>query len=79
MTKVYTMKPLNVEIIDIKFRRPGLTKISFIAAYRDYVRRGVVVYDTNTKKFVTHNRDIEVLAALCVGLQRTSLHKAGLA
>lgn len=73
------MKPLHVEVTDIKYRRPGLTKISFVATYSDYTRRGVVVYDTVAHQFITHTRDIEVLAAICIALQRPTPRTIGLA
>jgi hypothetical protein len=62
------MKPSNVEVLDIKYRRPGLNKVEFQAEYPGYYRRGTVVYDTKTKTFVTHNKDVELLAAICTDL-----------
>ena len=79
LERIYTMTPLHIQVTDIKYRRPGLTKISFTATYSGYTRRGVVVYDTVAHKFITHTRDIEVLAAICVGLQRPATHTIGLA
>jgi hypothetical protein len=71
------MDPLHVEVTDIRYRRPGLTKVSFIATYPDYTRRGEVVYDTIKKIFVTHTKDIALLAAICVDLQRPRSRKVG--
>lgn len=71
------MEPLYVQVTDIKYRRPGLTKISFTATYSGYTRRGVVVYDTVAQKFITHTRDIEVLAAICIDLQRPATRTIG--
>jgi hypothetical protein len=71
------MKPLIVEVIDIKYRRPGLNKLQFEAVYPQYRRRGTVVYDINTQHFLTHTSDIELLAALCTSLQRPRYNKTG--
>ena len=71
------MVPLRVEVTDLKYRRPGLTKIEFFATYVQFSRRGAVVYDTINKKFVTHTRDIDLLSAVCVSLQRPRHKKIG--
>jgi len=70
------MKPLSVEITDIKYKRPGLTKVEFSAAYPMYIRRGTIVYDTKAQHFLTHTRDIELLRAVCVGLQNPHQNQA---
>jgi len=70
------MKPLNLEITDVLFRRPGLNKVSFLATYQGYFRRGTVTYDTVNKQFVTHTKDVELLAHLCNQLQRPRHSKA---
>ena len=69
-TKEPIMKPTNVEILDLLFRRPGLNKIVFSAEYGDYTRRGTVVYDTLNKKFLTHTGDIVLLAEICLSLRK---------
>lgn len=71
------MAPLHVEVTDIKYRRPGLNKVEFLATYPGFSRRGTVVYDTVNKKFITHRKDIELLAAVCVSLQRPRYNKLG--
>ena len=71
------MAPLHVEVTDIKYRRPGLSKVEFFATYKNFCRRGTVVYDTVNKKFVTHTRDVELLAAVCTSLQRPRYQKIG--
>ena len=71
------MVPLHVEVTDIKYRRPGLNKIEFFATYKNFCRRGTVIYDTVNKKFVTHTKDIDLLAAVCVSLQRPRYKKIG--
>ena len=70
------MRLLNVDITDIKYRRPGLNRIEFEATYTNCRRTGVVVYDTVSQKFLTHTRDVELLAALCTSLQRPYTNKA---
>ena len=70
------MKPLNVEVEDIKYRRPGLVKVEFMAEYPDAIRRGTLVYNTIDKQFVTHTDDVELLAAICVSLQQPRTRKA---
>ncbi len=64
------MKPQTVHVLDIKYRRPGMNKIEFYATYPGYCRRGTVVYNTVTQHFLTHTRDVELLAAICTSLQR---------
>ena len=71
------MKPLNVDLIDIKYRRPGLTKIDFLATYNGYYRRGTVVYNTVSKQFVTHTKSVDLLAAVCASLQQPNYKRAG--
>lgn len=70
------MKPLNVEVVDIRYRRPGLNKVDFIATYPDYIRRGTVVFDTVKQHFLTHTSSIELLAEVCLSLQRPRYNKA---
>jgi len=64
------MKPFNVSILDIKYRRPGINMVKFHAVYPEYVRRGTVFYDTQAQHFLTHTKDIELLAAICTSLQQ---------
>ncbi len=71
------MTPLHVEVTNIKYQRPGLSKVEFFATYPCFSRRGIVVYDTVNRKFVTHIKDIELLAAVCVSLQRPRYNKLG--
>jgi hypothetical protein len=71
------MAPLHIEVTDIKYRRPGLSKVEFFATYEGFTRRGTVVYDTVNKQFVTHTKDVELLAAVCVSLQRPRYQKIG--
>jgi hypothetical protein len=71
------MNILHAEVTDIRYRRPGLTKLSFTAEYPGYTRRGVVIYDTVKQKFVTHTKNINLLAAICVALQRPSKRQVG--
>jgi hypothetical protein len=75
--KEYTMNPLRVKVEDIKYRRPGLTKIDFVAEYSGYTRRGTVVYDTTKQQFITHTKDIGLLAAICIDLQTPSRRRVG--
>lgn len=75
--RIYNMNPLHVNVKDIKYRRPGLTKIDFVAEYPGYTRRGTVVYDTIKRQFVTHTKDIGLLAAICIGLQVPSQCQVG--
>ena len=63
------MTPVRVEITDIRFRRPGLNKISFRAYYDGYIRKGTVVFDTKHGVFRSHNADLGLLSKVCVGLQ----------
>jgi hypothetical protein len=70
------MKPLNVEIIDSWYRRPGLSKVKFIADYGIYMRRGTVVFDTNKQHFLTHRSDIDLVYAVCVALREPKNNKA---
>lgn len=75
---MYTnMNPLHVTVEDVMYRRPGLTKLSFVAKYVGYTRRGVVIYDTIKKQFITHTKDIGLLAAICTDLQQPSCRRAG--
>ena len=74
--QIYTMKPLNIEITDIKYRRPGLSKLEFVATYPHFIRRGTIVYDTLEQQFITHTSAIELLAAVCTKLQVTKYRKA---
>jgi hypothetical protein len=69
------MKPLSVDIVDIKYRRPGLVKIEFIAEYPNFNSRGTMVYDTLSKNFVTHTGEVELLAAICKSLQQPRSRK----
>ncbi len=62
------MKPLSVSIDGLLYRRPGLNKIKFTADYELFKRRGTIVFDTINQKFLSHNADIELLAAVCVAL-----------
>lgn len=71
------MVPLHTEIVGIKYRRPGLTKIDFIAEYNGYTRRGTVIYDTVNKKFISHSGDINLLASVCTSLQAPVKREAG--
>jgi hypothetical protein len=64
------MKPINLDVVDIRYRRPGLNKFDFVATYPEYYRRGTVVYDTIKQQFLTHNGDLELLLELCLSLQR---------
>lgn len=61
---------LKVELLDVLFQCPGITKLVFRAEYNDYKRRGVIWYDINKKQFLTHTYDIELLAKLCLCLQQ---------
>lgn len=70
------MKPLNVEVVDIKYRRPGLSKVDFVAQYPEFIRRGTIVYDNVNQVFLTHNRAIELLAAVCACLQKPRTKRA---
>lgn len=70
------MKPLNLEVTDIKYRRPGLAKVEFVAEYPDFVRRGTMVYDTVKQHFITHTYEVELLAAICISLQQPRNRKA---
>ena len=70
------MKPLNVDVMDIKYRRPGLVKVEFVAEYEEFFRSGTVVYDSLAKSFITHTTDVELLAAICVSLQQPRNRKA---
>jgi len=63
------MTPSILKVTDIRYRRPGLNKISFEASYPGYRRRGTVVYDTIKQHFITHTADICLLSAICIGLQ----------
>ena len=64
------MKPLNVDVTDIKYRRPGLVKVEFAAEYDKFIRHGTMVYNTLTQKFVTHTSEVDLLAAICLSLQQ---------
>lgn len=71
------MKPLYIEIIGIEYRRPGLNRINFFAEYPGYQRRGTIVYDTRNQHFLTHTKDINLLAAVCISLQQPIHSKTG--
>jgi len=66
------MNIINVKIDGLQYKRPGLNKILFTAHYGKYMRRGVIVYDTVGKKFLTHNSDIDLLAVVCKGLSQST-------
>lgn len=66
------MKPISVTVTDLLYRRPGLNKINFIAEYKQFKRRGTVVYDTINGKFLSHTSDIELLAEICRSLSKVS-------
>lgn len=70
------MKPLYINILNVEYRRPGKSKVSFLASYGDYFRRGVVLYDTVAQRFLSHNKDLDLLAAVCEGLQKPRYSKA---
>ena len=55
----------SVTIEDLQFRRPGLTKISYLVDYGGVKRRGEIIYDTVSKKFLTNVSEIKLLAAVC--------------
>ena len=74
--KEQKMRLVKVDITDIKYRRPGLNRIEFEATYTHCRRKGVVVYDTLSKQFLTHTREVDLLAALCISLQRPYTKKA---
>lgn len=63
------MKLKSITIDDLQFRRPGITKIFFTADYGSIRRRGEIVYDTRTKKFLTHTSEIKLLSEVCVLLR----------
>lgn len=63
---------LSVTIDDLQYKRPGLNKILFTAYYHNYARRGTIVYDSVGKKFMSHNKDIDLLAAVCKGLSQSA-------
>jgi len=69
------MKLINVDVLKIRYRRPGLSKIDFLAQYEGYLRRGTLVYDTVDQKFITHTKDIVLLSEICTSLQRPKYHK----
>ena len=69
------MKPLNVDIMYVEYHRPGKSKIGFLAFYEGYLRRGAVLYDTVKQHFLSHTRDIQLLAAVCEGLQKPKHNK----
>jgi len=69
------MKPYNVEVLNIRYQRPGINKLDFTAQYDGYTRRGTVIYDTIAKQFMSHNSDIDLLAGLCINLQQPRCHK----
>lgn len=64
------MKPTSVDILNIRYRRPGITMIDFLADYGDFLRRGTVTYDTINQIFLSHNRSVDLLASLCLSLQK---------
>ena len=67
------MDILSVSIDKLQYRRPGLSKISFTVSYRLYKRRGIIVYDTVKKQFLSHNSDLNLLAVVCQSLSRSSI------
>ncbi len=64
------MNILRVIIEGISYKRPGLNKVKFIAIYETYQRRGVIIYDTLNNKWLTHNKDIELLVIICQKLSQ---------
>lgn len=70
------MKLYNVDILQVRFRRPGLSKIDFVARYDGYFRRGTVVYDTISQKFLSHTKDVDLLAGICTNLQKPRYQKS---
>jgi hypothetical protein len=64
------MKLKSVEINDLLFRRPGITKIMFTADYGTVKRRGAVIYDTVAMKFLTNTSEIVLLAELGLALRK---------
>lgn len=66
---------LHLDVTGLKYRRPGLNKISFVAHYVNYIRRGTLVYDTINKKFLTHRSDIDLLIAICERLRQPVCYK----
>lgn len=63
------MKPLNIEIIDIKYRRPNLCNILFVASYNGYWRRGSITYDNKNMIFMSHNKDIDLLTSVITNIR----------
>jgi hypothetical protein len=70
------MKILEITITDVRYNRNGLNKIHFVAKYPTNLRRGVVVYNTLTKRFCSHIRDPELLLAVCNALGSYGRRKA---
>ena len=64
------MEPISVELLNISYERPGITKLHFIADYGLYKRKGVIKFDVNKYHFITHTRDLGLLRAACEKLQK---------
>lgn len=59
----------SVKILNITYRRPGISQLRFIADYGPVKRRGTIRFDTLEGKFVSHNKDINLLALICTELR----------
>lgn len=66
------MELKSITINNLQFRRPGITKIFFSADYGTVRRRGEILYDTTTKKFLTHTSEIKLLSEVCSLLREPS-------
>jgi len=63
------MAPRELKVISLSYRRPGLNHIKFIADYGSYKRRGILIYDTVSGKFLSHTSDIKLILMVCQYLQ----------
>lgn len=58
------MKPNKVVVLDL-VREDGITYVAFEAHYNDYIRRGVMKYNTLNQKFISHNDNVYLLLMIC--------------
>lgn len=60
------MRPSKVEVLDFSWQKPGVSRLKFRAQYPGYIRRGTVVYDAEHRRWLSHTKDVSLLAAVCL-------------
>lgn len=60
---------LSLEVTDVSYTTPGHTMVCFRARYPMYTRRGKIAYNVGRKVFMSHNKEVRLLADACVKLR----------